>query len=237
MKLELLRKTLEGMGISLGEDQEVRFGRYRDLVLEWNEKVNLTAIKDPEEFERKHFADSVACAGHRGFQEADRIIDVGTGAGFLGIPLAILQPEKDFVLLDSLNKRVRILQEIVSSLELKNVHPIHGRAEDMGRSKDHREVYDLCVSRAVAHLSVLSEYCLPFVRVGGWFAAYKTFDSQEEIKQSQKAVSLLGGAFVEETGAGEEASLNHMIVWIKKKEICKSNYPRKAGIPGKEPLK
>lgn len=214
-----------------------QFSRYRELVLDWNTKVNLTAIKDPEEFERKHFVDSVSCCRFPSFFQANSVIDVGTGAGFPGIPLAILFPETEFVLLDSLNKRIKILVEICQELNLKNVTPVHGRAEDLARQTMHREQYDFCLSRAVANLAVLSEYCLPFVKVGGWFGAYKTGNAEEEIRRSRQALRLLGGALKTETKwFPGGVDLDHTILWIQKEQPIGKKFPRKAGTPQKEPL-
>ena len=237
--MKRLKKQLEELGFG-GETLEQKiqiFSRYRDLVLDWNTKVNLTAIKDPDEFELKHFMDSVSCCMFPEVRKAEKIIDVGTGAGFLGIPLAILFPEKEFVLLDSLNKRIKILQEISEELNLYNVRPIHGRAEDLARREEHREQYDLCVSRAVANLGVLAEYCLPFVKVGGWFGAYKTGNAEEEIRQSRQAIRILGGKLETETTYNPDGmDFGHKILWIKKENQTGKKFPRKAGTPQKEPL-
>lgn len=235
--MEFLKQALEQLTIpNLGHKIDL-FRLYRDLVLDWNEKVNLTAIKDPSEFELKHFVDSLQGATFQGFLDAKNVIDVGTGAGFPGIPLAISYPEKQFILMDSLNKRIVILQEIVSKLGLSNVEVIHGRAEDLGRDKRHRERYDISLSRAVAHLSVLSEYCLPFVRVGGYFGSYKGPSSGPELLEAKKAIHALGGSFrMEDHGFFNQAPLDHRIFWIEKVKPTMSNYPRKAGIPSKSPL-
>lgn len=236
--MKYLESALDRMSISWDSKKIEKFHFYRDRILEWNEKVNLTAIKDLKDFEIKHFVDSVACCTHAAFLQAGTVIDVGTGAGFPGVPLAILFPEKQIVLVDSLNKRIKILQEIVRDLGITNVIAIHARAEDLARSKEHRETYDLCVSRAVAELAVLAEYCLPLVRVGGWFAAYKTISAAQEIRIGQKAVCLLGGRLEEKIQSEEvPPETDHQILWIRKEKTTPAKYPRKSGTPTKEPLK
>ena len=157
-----------------------KFDAYRSGILQWNQFVNLTAIRDPQEFTVKHFIDSATCFCLPEYAQADKIVDMGTGAGFPGVPLAILSPEKEFVLVDSLNKRLKIIQELCQTIGINNVTTIHNRAEDMGRDSRHREKYDMCVSRAVANLSVLCEYCLPLVKPGGVMAAYKGADADKE---------------------------------------------------------
>ncbi len=230
--------ALDDMGLSYQADTPVKFERYMELVLAWNEKVNLTSIKEREDFIKKHYIDSIAICAFQPFQAAHHIIDVGTGAGFPGIPLAILNPEKEFVLMDSLNKRIRIIEELAKEIGLRNVTFRHARAEELARNKDYRERFDLAVSRAVANLAVLSEYCLPFVKVDGWFAAYKSGLAGEELVGSLRAIKLLGG----QPGSNQEIDikgfdLEHRILFIKKVKNTGSKYPRKAGTPAKEPLK
>lgn len=246
--MQYLRAALEQLQIPYEEETLSRFSRYREMVLQWNEKINLTAVRDPEAFEIKHFVDSLACCGEEAFLKAERVIDVGTGAGFPGIPLALLYPEKQFLLMDSLNKRIRLVGEMARELGLMNVTVVHGRAEELGRQKAYREQFDLCLSRAVANLSVLCEYCLPFVAVGGYFGAYKGPDIEEESEQALGAIALLGGGpagrtafpfkFPSEAGAGDGGeSPDHQILWFRKLRQTPAKYPRKAGTPGKEPLK
>lgn len=215
-----------------------KFDAYRSGILQWNQFVNLTAIRDPQEFTVKHFIDSATCFCLPEYAQADKIVDMGTGAGFPGVPLAILSPEKEFVLVDSLNKRLKIIQELCQTIGINNVTTIHNRAEDMGRDSRHREKYDMCVSRAVANLSVLCEYCLPLVKPGGVMAAYKGADADKELEEAKNAMKTLGATEyrMEKTAIGQEASM-HRILIIKKTGKSPSKYPRKAGTPAKEPLK
>lgn len=236
--MEQLIEALEDMGLEYGEEQLRKFERYMKLILEWNEKVNLTSITEPQEFIKKHYVDSIAICSFSQMKDARSIIDVGTGAGFPGIPLAILFPQKQFLLIDSLNKRIKIIEEISREIGLQNVVFRHGRAEELAQSRDYRERYDLCVSRAVANLAVLSEYCIPFVRVGGSFAAYKTGAAEEELKESFRAIELLGGQPQENKPICIKGyDLDHRILFIKKIKKTLAKYPRKAGTPAKEPLK
>lgn len=236
--MKQLIEALEDMRIEYQEDTLQKFQRYMELILEWNDKVNLTSITQPEEFIKKHYIDSIAICSFSQMKEAQNIIDVGTGAGFPGIPLAILYPEKKFLLMDSLNKRVKIIEELSQEIGLRNVNIRHDRAEELAQNKSYREQFDLCVSRAVANLAVLSEYCLPFVSLGGWFAAYKTAAAEEELKESLRAIELLGGKLGENSQLNIKGyDLDHRIVLIKKVKKTLSKYPRKAGTPAKEPLK
>jgi 16S rRNA (guanine527-N7)-methyltransferase len=236
--MKQLTEALKDMGLAYDEESLRKFQRYMELILEWNEKVNLTSIIDPNEFVKKHYVDSIAICSFSQMKEAQSIIDVGTGAGFPGIPLAILYPDKKFLLMDSLSKRIRIIEEIAGEIGLQNVNFRHGRAEELAQEKEYREQFDLCVSRAVANLAVLSEYCLPFVRVGGRFAAYKTGAAEEELNESLHAIELLGGRLEENKQLNIKGyDLDHRIIFIKKVKKTLSKYPRKAGTPAKEPLK
>ncbi len=223
--------------MKLTEKQNSILEKYMEGILSWNEKVNLTNITDPAEFRIKHNADSLMCVDFPEFEEAETVIDVGTGGGFPGIPLAVYAPEKHFTLLDSLNKRLKIIDELAGGLGINNITLVHGRAEDAARTKEHREKYDLCVSRAVSNLATLSEYCLPFIKVGGYLLAYKGPGAEDEVKEAAKALKTLGGSLVDirETSM-EEYGLDHRILVIKKVRNTPKAYPRKAGTPLKEPL-
>lgn len=242
--IEQLKNVLEDMAISYDEKKDGQFAGYMDGILEWNQHVNLTAIKDREEFLEKHYIDSLLCAGSSEFQRSETIIDVGTGGGFPGVPLAIAFQEKQFTLMDSLNKRIRIIQQLCEELGIHNVTAIHGRAEELGRKKDLRESFDVCVSRAVANMSTLSEYCLPFVKVGGCFIAYKGPDCEEELLAAENAIDKLGGSIarrenfaslgVRESSGSE---LEHQLIFVLKNKPTMSKFPRKPGTPAKEPIK
>lgn len=236
--LNPLKKTLEAMNIENSQELIEKFRIYMEGVLEWNEKVNLTTITDLDEFVIKHFIDSIICANYPEYVNAAKIIDVGTGAGFPGIPLSIISPEKEFILMDSLNKRLKIIDELCQRSDIKNVVTLHARAEELAKNKAHRERYDLCVSRAVANMSVLAEYCLPFIKVGGFLMAYKGPEAETEVKEAEHALSLLGGKAEEiRNGNLKEFGIEHKVVVIKKVKNTPSKFPRKAGTPAKEPLK
>ena len=236
--LNPLKKSFEAMNIENSQELIEKFRIYMEGVLEWNEKVNLTTITDPDEFVIKHFIDSIICANYPEYINAVKIIDVGTGAGFPGIPLSIISPEKEFILMDSLNKRLKIIDELCQRTDIKNVVTLHARAEELAKNKAHRERYDLCVSRAVANMSVLAEYCLPFIKVGGFLMAYKGPEAENEVKEAEHALSLLGGKAEEiRNGNLKEFGIEHKVVVIKKVKNTPSKFPRKAGTPAKEPLK
>ena len=186
-----LKEKANKMQIELSNQQLEQFYLYMNLLLEWNEKINLTAIIEPKEIILKHFIDSITIAPY--LKNAKYILDIGTGAGFPGIPLSILEKEKEFILMDSLNKRINFLQEVIKKLELPKVQAIHGRAEELGKTIEHREHYDLVTSRAVAKLNILLEYMLPFVKVGGRCICMKSQEIQEELEESKKAIELLRG--------------------------------------------
>ncbi len=235
--MKQLTSAFEQLGISYDEDVVEKFRLYMEGVLKWNESINLTSITDQDEFVKWHYVDSILCVPSREFRRAKRIIDVGTGGGFPGIPLALLAPEKSFVLMDSLNKRIKIVNELCQKLDIRNVSVIHSRAEDLAHQREHRGAYDLCVSKAVANLATLSEYCLPFLKTGGYFLSYKSVDIGKEVKQAKKAIHLLGGNIDrQEIAALDGFDLRHKIIFIKKIKRTPAKFPRKAGTPSKDPL-
>ena len=229
---------LEKIGITLNERQKQQFDKYYEMLVEWNKVMNLTGITEYDEVNLKHFTDSLTIARTQEMQKVQSVIDIGTGAGFPGIPLKIAFPHLKVVLLDSLNKRIKFLDAVIEELGLENISTIQGRAEDFAKKKEYREQFDLCVSRAVANLSTLSEYCLPFVAVNGSFVSYKSGDSEEEIHQAKHAISLLGGK-VKNVDKFQlpGTDMGRALVEIKKTKQTPGKYPRKAGLPAKEPLK
>ena len=188
-----LCERMSAFGLTLTDEMQRQFDRYFELLVEWNKVMNLTGITDYDEVNEKHFLDSLAVVRVLDLSGTDRVIDIGTGAGFPGIPLKIVFPHLHVTLLDSLNKRIRFLGHVAEELQLADVELLHGRAEDFAKKKEYRETYDLCVSRAVANLAILSEYCLPYVKENGYFIPYKSGEIEEELDASKKAVSLLGG--------------------------------------------
>lgn len=236
-KTDRFLKSLEKLNIHLNEKQVYQFMKYYEMLIETNKVMNLTAITDFDEVIDKHFVDSLALIQAIDLNKELKVIDVGTGAGFPGIPLKIAFPELDILLLDSLNKRIHFLDQVISELGLENIQTIHGRAEDFGKNPLYREKFDLCVSRAVANLSTLSEYCVPFVKVDGYFISYKSGKVQEELYASRHAVDILGGK-VEKclNYALADTDMERSLVVIHKLKPTKKAYPRKAGKPSKEPL-
>lgn len=244
-RIQMIRESAQ-LGITLSDSQLEQFYSYYEMLVEKNKVMNLTAITEEREVVTKHFSDSLSLfgllkemqAGGDVWYKICNVIDVGTGAGFPGIPLKIVFPELRVTLLDSLNKRVMWLKEVCTNLGLEGVCFVHGRAEDIGRQAEHREMYDLCLSRAVANLSSLSEYCMPFVKVGGYFIPYKSGEIDEELNQAKKAIGILGGKLksVEKfVLPGTDAARS--LVMIEKVKPVSKKYPRKAGLPTKEPLK
>ena len=230
-----LREELKRFNIDLNEKQENEFERYMNLLLEWNEKINLTAITNPDDINLKHFADSLTILKY--LNKEDKIIDIGTGAGFPGIPVKIMYENTNITLLDSLNKRINFLNNVINDLKLKNIVAIHSRAEELARNVKYREQYDVAVSRAVANLSTLSEYLLPYVKVGGKCICMKGANITEEMNRAKKAINELGGEIetVDNFYLSEDDNERNIII-IKKINHTKNKYPRKAGIPSKEPL-
>ncbi|MBR5506854.1 MAG: 16S rRNA (guanine(527)-N(7))-methyltransferase RsmG [Clostridia bacterium] len=213
------------------------FEKYYNLLIEWNEKMNLTAITDGKDVATKHFLDSVSSLESGVIKDDAKIIDVGTGAGFPGIPLKIFKSDLDVTLMDSLNKRINFLNEVISELQLDGIRAIHSRAEDLGKKEEHREAYDIAISRAVANLASLSELCLPFVKVGGYFVSMKGPKASEEIKDAKNAIRLMGGEYVETINYSlSDTDLEHNLVIIKKVSPTPKKYPRNAPKPIKEPL-
>lgn len=232
-----LNEILNPLNLELSTEQLEQFDEYYEMLVEWNKIMNLTGITDYDEVLRKHFADSLAIVRVLSPDQIQSVIDIGTGAGFPGIPLKIAFPHLHITLLDSLNKRLNFLNAVINELNLKNISTIHGRAEDYAKQKDYREKYDLCVSRAVANLAVLSEYCIPYVKVGGVFVSYKSGDIDDELKTSEKAVKILGGKVknVDKfTLPGSDDGRS--FVCIEKVKNTGKKYPRKAGLPSKEPI-
>ena len=234
----VLTKKVKELSIVLNDKQIQQFEQYYNILVEWNKVMNLTAITEYEEGVEKHFLDSLTIVYAINMGKIETLIDVGTGAGFPGIPLKIAFPHLKVTLLDSLNKRIKFLNEVIDLLELDDIKAIHGRAEDYAKQAEYREEYDICVSRAVANLATLSEYCLPYVKVDGLFVPYKSGEIDEELKSSEKAVSILGGK-VEEVVKFQlpGTDIGRSFVKIHKIKETKKKYPRKAGMPTKEPLK
>lgn len=228
---------LEKMNIRLTDDQKSQFDLYYELLIEWNRVMNLTGITDYDEVNLKHFTDSLTISRIIDMAQINTLIDVGTGAGFPGIPIKIAFPHIKVYLLDSLNKRIKFLNEVIKKLGLKNIYAFHGRAEDFAKDRQYREKFDVCVSRAVANLSTLSEYCIPFVKTGAYFVSYKGGDSDEEVIRSEKAITLLGGE-IENTDRFflPDTDMGRTLIKIRKRKSTPNRYPRKAGIPSKEPL-
>ena len=232
-----LRQAAESYGLPLTEEQLSRFERYYELLIEWNQKMNLTAITEPREVAVKHMIDSFSAWDDSLFSPEASLVDVGTGAGFPGIPLKILYPGLKLTLLDSLNKRIRYLQTVVEELGLTDVRCIHARAEEAARQKEYREQFDIAVSRAVARLPILAEYCLPFVKKGGIFAALKGMQYEQEAQEARKALWMLGGQLaavhpVQLPGLEDKRA----VIYVRKTGKTPAAYPRKAGTPEKNPL-
>lgn len=234
----VLTEKVKELSIVLNDKQIQQFEQYYNILVEWNKVMNLTAITEYEEVVEKHFLDSLTIVYAINMEKIETLIDVGTGAGFPGIPLKIAFPYLKVTLLDSLNKRIKFLNEVIDLLELNDIKAIHGRAEDYAKQAEYREQYDICVSRAVANLATLSEYCLPYVKMDGLFVPYKSGEIDEELKSSEKAVSILGGK-VEEVVKFQlpGTDIGRSFVKIHKIKETKKKYPRKAGMPTKEPLK
>lgn len=235
--ITILEKGCDELGICLTQKQKGQFVRYYELLEERNRYVNLTSITEFDEVLKKHFVDSLAIVKALDIKAVSTMIDIGTGGGFPGLPLKIAFPHLQVCLLDSLHKRIAFLEETTAELGLSGIKAIHGRAEIFARDKEHREVYDLCVSRAVANLASLSEYCLPYVKTGGSFVSYKSGKIQEELQNAAKAINILGGK-VENTVYFNipDTDMERSLVVIDKVKQTPKKYPRKAGTPTKEPI-
>lgn len=236
-KMNQLKQDALQFGLTLSDNQLSQFYIYFEMLIEWNEKINLTAITDFDEVLKKHFLDSLSVGHILNQDETVSILDIGTGAGFPGIPIKIAFPKVEVTLLDSLNKRVIFLNEVINTLDLKNIEALHGRAEDFARQDKFRESFDICVSRAVANLSSLSEFCLPYVKIGGKFISYKSEKAKEELETSNNAISILGGGHVScNTFLLPGTDFNRTLIVIEKVKKTPIKYPRKAGTPVKQPL-
>ena len=238
MNIEIFNKetvqALKKIDIQLNKKQVEKLYKYMNLLLEWNEKINLTSITEPKDIILKHFVDSLTVLQY--INDNEKIIDVGTGAGFPGIPLAIAKENAYITLLDSLNKRINFLNEISNDLDISNVTAIHGRAEEIGNMKQHREKYDIAVSRAVAPINILLEYLIPLVRVGGKCICMKGPNYKDEIKSIDNALKILGGKICEIKQIDINQEMQRNIIIVEKVEHTNRTYPRKAGIPSKKPL-
>lgn len=234
---EIFESKLNEIGITLSDKQKEQFDKFYELLVEWNKVMNLTGITEYEEVNEKHFVDSLSIVKAIDMRDVKSVIDIGTGAGFPGIPLKIAFPHLKVVLLDSLNKRINFLNTVIEELGLENIQTIHGRAEDFAKQPAYREQFDLCVSRAVANLATLSEYCIPYVEKGGLFVPYKSGEIDEEVEQAKKAVHVLGGKLenvIKFQLPGTE--IGRSFVVIKKVQNTAKKFPRKAGLPSKEPI-
>lgn len=222
--------------MNIDEEKAKKFQKYKDLLLEWNNKINLTAITEENEIILKHFIDS--CTILKYIEDNQKIIDIGTGAGFPGIPLKIMNESLKITLVDSLNKRVNFLNEVISELKLENIEGIHSRAEDLGRDNNYREKYDVATSRAVANLSTLLEYLMPFVKVNGICICMKGPNIEEELNEAKKAINELSGKLEEVYNFKlPNSDIERNIIIVRKVDKIKLKYPRKAGMPAKEPIK
>ena len=233
---EEMSKKSKILGVRLSVEQIEQFYKYMNLLIEWDEKMNLTAITEPKEIILKHFIDSITILKY--IDDNSKLVDVGTGAGFPGVPLSIMNPTLKITLVDSLNKRLIFLQEVVKELNLKHIEIVHARAEEFGQNKNYREKFDIATSRAVANLATLSEYLVPLVKIGGKIISMKASNAKEEINDAQKAIEVLGGKIekIEEFDL-PESDIGRTIIIIDKNKCTPAIYPRKAGTPAKEPIK
>ena len=233
--IKKFQQGLENLNLELNEKQIEQFLKYYEMLIEKNKVMNLTAITEYDEVIEKHFLDSISLCQVYDLSKPVKILDMGTGAGFPGVPLKIAFPEVEITLADSLNKRIKFLDEVVEELGLEKVTTVHARAEELARNKEHRESYDLVVSRAVANLSTLGEYCIPFVKMGGNFISYKSGEVDEEVNAAGKAIKILGGE-MKDVYKFDLSDQKRSFVIIEKIKTTPKTYPRKAGTPSKEPL-
>ena len=232
---EIIKRQVKLLKIELSENKIKKFYNYMNLLIEWNQKINLTSITDPKEIILKHFIDSLTI--NKYIKENTKMIDVGTGAGFPGIPLKILRDDIEIILLDSLNKRIKFLDIVIEELKLNKISTIHSRAEDIGRDEKYREKFDYATSRAVANLSTLAEYLIPLVKIKGEVIAMKGAEIKEELETSKKSINVLGGKLnsVEEFCL-PETNMKRSVIIIQKETKTPNKFPRKAGLPSKEPI-
>lgn len=236
-KIEFIKNHIEKLDIEISEVQCNQFLKYYEMLVEKNKVMNLTGITEFEEVVDKHFVDSLSLVKSIKLNGNESLIDVGTGAGFPGIPIKIMFPNLHITLIDSLNKRLLFLNEVITQLKLSEIELVHGRAEDLGKNLKYREKYDLCVSRAVANISTLSEYCIPFIKLNGYFISYKADGCVDEINAGKKSINLLGGEIEKIVDFNlPDTEIKRKIINIKKKKNTPKGYPRKPGLPSKEPI-
>ena len=234
-KISYMSDKFEQAGFAFSNLQKRQFYTFYNMLIDKNKVMNLTGITEFTEVVEKHFLDSIYLNHVTDLDQPVKIIDLGTGAGFPGIPLKIAFPEIEITLVDSLNKRIHFIEEVIEELGLTSIYAVHARAEELARNSEYREKFDLCVSRAVANLSTLEEYCLPFVHIGGKFISYKSGEIEEEVQESKKACFLLGGNLKEVYKFDLEESKRSFVV-VEKVKTTPKTYPRKAGTPSKMPL-
>ena len=235
---EILRQGINGFGIEANDQMIDDLKTYREILVDWNQKMNLTGIEEEKEVFIKHFLDSISAVSNGYIKDGISLIDVGTGAGFPGLPLKICLRNIKLTLLDSLNKRINFLQEVSNTVNLEDIEFIHGRAEDFGKDSKYREQFDVATARAVAGLPILMEFCVPFVKVGGYFVCLKGPNANLELEESQRAMEVLGLEFIEKIDIDlPSEELKHNILVFKKVKNTPEKYPRKAGKPAKSPIK
>ena len=233
--MDLIKEALN-MGIEISENSSKMLEKYSEMLIKYNEFMNLTAITEPEEVKEKHFLDSATLILSGKLEKGASLIDIGAGAGFPSMPVKIIRKDLDVTMLDSLNKRIGFLNDVIAELGLKNIKAVHSRAEDAGKNPKFREKFDIATARAVADLAVLAEYALPFVKVGGYFVALKGNSPKEEIESAKKAIREMGGEIEETKEVVLPSGINHCLVIIRKVIKTPDKYPRKAGMPTKKPI-